>query len=147
MKIDEQVAAPVPMTGTQVPRAARVIPLTEWPEFCRLITENFHSIATSVERREMGDKEEFVAEAHDLPLEQLTPQVLENGVAAITVVLRGEPRKKRFDVTGPRALRFYQNSAGWPVRLEIEYEAGVLILQFTGDMEPGRAISSNTWGE
>jgi hypothetical protein len=73
--------------------------------------------------------------------------VLENSVAALTIIAKGKPRKIRLNVTGPQRLKLYRNPAGWPIQLEIEHGQGRVILHFTGEVTARPGMSSNAWGE
>ncbi len=120
------------------------IPVAEWPAFCAWFTENFRGAVSSLERREGG---ESFAEARKLPFAELSARVLKNAVSALTVVVQAKARKIRLNVTGPRRLKLQRDSAGRPVRLEIEAADGGLILHFTDDIEAKPGLSSNAWGE
>jgi hypothetical protein len=52
-----------------------------------------------------------------------------------------------FEISGPNSIGLRRNAAGWPIRVELGYEEGQLVLLFSGQMGPERKSSSNTWGE
>lgn len=129
--------------GMIVPPVTEV-PVAEWPVFCSWFTENFRGLLISIDNLdETGER----IEARDRPFEELTAHILENSVAALTVVAEGKPKKIRLNVVGPQRLKLHRNPAGWPVRLEIEHANGRVLVLFTGTIETGPGFSSNAWGE
>jgi hypothetical protein len=129
--------------GTAIPPISE-IPVAEWPAFCAWITENFRGVVIHIEREERG---ETTIAARERPFEELIAHILENSVAAITIVAEGKPRKIRLNVAGPQRLKLYRNPAGWPTQVEIGYANGRAIIHFTGNPEDRPGSSSNAWGE
>jgi len=143
MKTDTYTTAASPLDSV----SSEKISPEKWPAFCKAFTQQSHGILVSVERRDEDTGSETVAEAHGLAFEELSSHILKNGVAAVTVVMEGKPRKIRLDMTGPTELRGYRNPQGWPVRLEISSASGARILHFAGEMRTSRGASANSWGE
>jgi hypothetical protein len=120
------------------------IPVAEWPAFCEWFTDNFHGYIVSVERQQEG--ESTIIARQSLFLE-LTAHLLENSVAAITVVAEGKLKKIRLNVAGPRTLTFHRKTTGSPLKLEIGHAKGRVTIYCNGAIETPAGMSSNAWGE
>lgn len=129
--------------GTIIPPVTE-IPVAEWPVFCSWVTQNFRGVLISIEREDQG---QTTVEARERPFLELTAHILENSVAAVTIVADGKPRKIRLNVAGPRRITLHRNPAGWPTQMEIEYGGGRVFVHFTGTIENKPGLSSNAWGE
>jgi hypothetical protein len=125
--------------------AAREIAVAEWPAFCDWLSQSFHGIEISIERREPdGD---VVALCRDCPFDRITARLLQHGVGAIRVVVEAKAGDRIFDVPGPKKIRLHTNPAGWPTHLEIACETEQVLVLFTGAAQSGPTYTGNSWGE
>jgi hypothetical protein len=116
-----------------------------WETLCEWLTRDLRGMMTTIERREKGG--DWVVECQSFPMETVTTHMMSNGVRVISVGLRVNGNRKLFEVPGPNSIGVRRNAAGWPIRVELGYEEGQLVLLFSGQMDPARRSSSNTWGE
>lgn len=123
---------------------AHEIALATWRQFCKWLTQQLQGVETTIERLE--DKERGT-ECLDRTLEKLEACELADGVNAILITVGDQGRHRVIEVPGPHFLRLHANAAGWPRVLEIGYEQGRLLLNFTGSISPGETFTGNSWGE
>lgn len=118
---------------------------SSWEALCGWLTRDLRGMMTTIERREKGA--DWVVECLSFPMESVATRMTSNGVQVISVELRVNGSRKLFEVPGPNSIVVRRNAAGWPIRVELGYEEGQLVLLFSGQMDPERRASSNTWGE
>jgi hypothetical protein len=119
--------------------------ITPWETLCDWLTRDLRNMEATIERCSKAG--EWVVECVSYPLESVTTHETPNGVRVISIAVRIDGRTKLFEVFGPNSLGVRRNAAGWPVRIELGYEEGQLVLIFSGQMDPPRRSSSNSWGE
>lgn len=117
----------------------------KWKTLCDWLTRDLHDMEATIERRSKAG--EWVVECVSFPLESVTTHETQNGVRVVSIGVRMDGQTKLFDVSGPNSLGVHRNAAGWPVRIEFGYEEGQLVLIFSGQMDPQRRLSANSWGE
>jgi hypothetical protein len=128
-------------TGT----IAQPLPQPSWEALCAWLTENLRGMEVTIERREGNG--EWVVECLSYPLESVTTHQTLNGVQVISICVRMNGIIKSFEIAGPHLINLHRNAAGWPVKVEMGYQEGQLTLLFSGQMEPQRKITANSWGE
>lgn len=142
------VAEPELSTMQFAPGASEARPQlspSSWETLCGWLTRDLLGMMTTIERREKdGD---WVMECPSFPLESVTTHITSNGVRVISVSIRMNGSCKLFEISGPNSIGLRRNAAGWPIRVELGYEEGKLVLLFSGQMDPERRSSSNSWGE
>src|ERR1051325_9979614 len=116
-----------------------------WNTLCAWLTRDLHDMEVTIERRSTGGA--WVVEGVSFPLESVTTRETANGVRVISIGVHMAGKTKLFEVGGANSLGFRRNGAGWPVRVELGFEGGELVMLFSGQMDPQRQSSSNSWGE
>ena len=116
-----------------------------WGPLCDWLTRDLRNMEATIERRSKAG--EWVIECMARPLESVTSHETQNGVQVISIVVRLDGKTKLFEVFGPNSLGVHRNAAGWPIRIELGYEEGQLVLIFSGQMDSPLRSSSNSWGE
>ena len=119
--------------------------VTLWETVCDWLTRDLHNLEATIERCSKAG--EWVVECVSYPLESVTTHETQNGVRVILIGVRIGGKTKLFEVAGPNSLGVRRNAAGWPIRIELGYEEGQLVLIFSGQIDPQRRSSSNSWGE
>ncbi|MGB9120029.1 MAG: hypothetical protein WCE73_05385 [Candidatus Angelobacter sp.] len=132
-------SAPAVSEMKQAPNAS------SWETLCGWLTRDLRGMMTTIERREKGG--DWVVECRSFPMESVTTRMTSNGVRVISVGIRINGSCKLFEISGPNSIGLRRNAAGWPIRVELGYEEGQLVLLFSGQMDPERRSSRNTWGE
>jgi hypothetical protein len=123
---------------------AHEIALATWQQFCRWLTLQLKGVETTIERRE---GKELFTECLDRTLEKVEARELADGVNAILITVAEKERHHVIEVAGPTFLRLHANAAGWPRVLEIGYQEGRLLLNFTHNNHSGETFTANSWGE
>lgn len=123
---------------------AHEIALAAWRQFCRWLTQQLQGVETTIERQEGSARS---TECLDRTLEKIEACELADGVNAILITVVENKRHHVIEVAGPRFLRLHANAAGWPRVLEIGYEEGSLLLNFTRTNHSGETFTANSWGE
>src|SRR6478736_5630368 len=100
--------------------------LTPWKPLCDWLTRDLHNLEVTIERRSKAG--EWVVECVSYPLESVTTHETQNGVRVISIGIRINGKIKLFEVPGPYSLGVRRNAAGWPIRIELGYEEGQLVL-------------------
>lgn len=132
-------SAPAGAHATQGPTS------TGWETLCGWLNQDLRGMMTTIERREKdGD---WMVECLSYPLESVTTRQTSNGVRVMSISIRMNGASKLFEISGPHSIGLRRNAAGWPIRVELGYEEGQLVLLFSGQMDPQRRSSSNSWGE
>src|SRR6185369_15397468 len=103
---------------------------------CGWLTRDLRGMMTTIERREKGG--DWVVECLSFPMESVTTHITSNGVRVISVGIRINGSCKLFESSGPISIGLRRNAAGWPIRVEVGYEEGQLVLLFSGQMGPER---------
>ena len=119
--------------------------VTLWEALCDWLTRDLHNMEATIERRSKDG--EWTVECVSYPLESVTTHETQNGVRVISILARTDGTAKLFEVSGPNSLEVRRNAAGWPIRIELGYEEGQLVLIFSGQTDPQRKSSGNSWGE
>jgi hypothetical protein len=116
-----------------------------WEVLCGWLAQDLRGMMTTIERREKGG--DWVVECLSYPLESVTTRQTANGVRVISISIRMNGACKLFEISGPNSIGLRRNAAGWPIRVELGYEEGQVVLLFSGQMDPQRRSSRNSWGE
>ena len=138
-----QLASPNPTTRPEA-ITAHEIALATWQQFCLWLTLQLKGVETTIERQE-GNERSIVC--LDRTLEKVEARELADGVNAILITMAEKERQHVVEVAGPTFLRLHANAAGWPRVLEIGYEEGRLLLNFTHTNHSGETFTANSWGE
>jgi hypothetical protein len=120
-------------------------PLCYWETLCSWLTRDLAGIKATIARR-LSDGE-WGLECDSHPLDSMTTHKTPNGVRIISIGVRLDGRTKLFEVAGPNSLALHWNAAGWLVRVEFGYDEGELALIFSGQMDPQKQSTGNSWGE
>jgi|SRR5580765_1376934 len=116
-----------------------------WEILCEWLTQELRGLMTAIERRE-GDGD-WIVECVSFPMESVTTHITSNGIRVLSVNVCMNGHSKRFEISGPNSIGLRRNAAGWPLRMELGYKEGRLVLVFSGQTDPQRRSSSNAWGE
>lgn len=119
--------------------------VTPWEALCDWLARDLHNMEATIERR--SNAGDWVVECASYPLENVTTRETQNGVRVISIAVRVDGKTKLFEVSGPNSLAIRRNAAGWPIRIELGYAEGLFVLIFSGQIEPQKRSSSNSWGE
>jgi hypothetical protein len=119
--------------------------VTPWEALCDWLTRDLHNMEATIERR--SNTGEWVVECVSYPLESVTTRETQNGVRVISIGVRADGKTKLFEVPGPNSLAIHRNAAGWPIRIELGYAEGLFVLIFSGQLDPQKKSSRNSWGE
>jgi hypothetical protein len=128
-----------------VAETTQALSASSWETLCEWLTRDLRGMMTTIERREKGG--DWVVECQSFPMESVTTRMTPNRVRLICVAIRVNGSRKLFEVPGPNSIVVHRNAAGWPTRVELGYEEGQFVLLFSGQINPERRSSSNTWGE
>jgi hypothetical protein len=138
-----QLVSPEPSAGPEA-ITAHEIALAAWQQFCFWLTQQLKGVETTIERLEGNERS---IECLDRTLEKIEARDLADGVNAVLITVAERERHHVIEVAGPSFLRLHANAAGWPRVLEIGYEEGRLLLNFTHTNHSGETFTANSWGE
>jgi hypothetical protein len=119
--------------------------VTPWEALCDWLTRDLHNMEATIER--CSNAGEWIVECVSYPLESVTTHETPNGVRVISIGVRVDGKTKLFEASGPNSLAVRRNAAGWPIRIELGYTEGLFVLIFSGQTDPQRRSSCNSWGE
>ena len=145
MSVTTENGLGVMTTEQQTAGLAGSLCVTLWEGLCDWLTRDLHNMEATIERRsKAGD---WIVECVSYPLESVATHETQNGVRVISIKVRTNGTTKLFEVSGPNSLEVRRNAAGWPIRIELGYEEGQLVLIFSGQTDPQRKSTGNSWGE
>ena len=124
---------------------AQLLPATWWEGLCGWLTTNLKDMEMSLERREAGG--EWNVECLLRPLQEVTTHQTPNGVQILSIRVGMNGKSRIFEFAGPQSITLCNDSAGFPVRVDIRSNDSELVLVFSGPLEPQKRQSSNAWGE
>ena len=145
MSVTTENTLSVIANGQQAVGLADSVRVTPWQNLCDWLTHDLHNMEVTIERRSKVD--EWTVECMSYPLESVTTHETKNGVRVISVGVRMDGKIKLFEMPAPNSLGLHRNAAGWPIRVELGCPEGQLILIFSGQIDPQRRSSGNSWGE
>lgn len=116
-----------------------------WENLCGWLSQELRGLSITIERREHGA--DWVVECPSFPLERVTAHQTPNGVWEISIALRVNGIRRVFEMAGVNAVSLQRNAAGWPTRVNLGNEAEEVVLLISGELEPQKISSSNSWGE